>query len=89
MRALNARLKAGDIRIRQIEEMFDRLDARIYAKTKTYRYAIWNGGPPSPFFRHVVWHVLHPLDLDRMSGGRPRSSASTTSPPSRDAAATC
>jgi tRNA pseudouridine38-40 synthase len=66
MRALNARLKSGDIRIRNIEEMFDRFDARIYAKSKTYRYAIWNGGHPSPFFRHVVWHVPARLDLDRM-----------------------
>jgi|SRR6185436_579699 len=66
LRALNARLKAGDIRIRSIEEMPDRWDARIFAKGKTYRYAIWNGAPPSPFFRHVVWHVPATLDLDRM-----------------------
>lgn len=65
-RALNARLKAGDIRIRAIEEMPDRWDARIFAKSKTYRYALWNGAIPSPFFRHVVWHVAQPLDLDRM-----------------------
>ena len=65
-RALNARLKSGEIRIRSIEETFDRFDARIYAKSKTYRYAIWNGGHPSPFFRHVVWHVPARLDLDRM-----------------------
>jgi tRNA pseudouridine38-40 synthase len=66
LRALNARLKAGDIRIRSIEEMPGRWDARIYAKGKTYRYAIWNGAAPSPFLRHVVWHVPQQLDLDRM-----------------------
>jgi tRNA pseudouridine38-40 synthase len=66
LRALNARLKAGDIRIRSIEEMPDRWDARIFAKGKTYRYAIWNGGQPSPFFRHVVWHVPAAIELDRM-----------------------
>jgi tRNA pseudouridine38-40 synthase len=65
-RALNARLKSGDIRVRSIEETFDRFDARIYAQSKTYRYAIWNGAHPSPFFRHVVWHVPARLDLDRM-----------------------
>jgi tRNA pseudouridine38-40 synthase len=65
-RALNARLKSGDIRVRSIEDTFDRFDARIYAKTKTYRYAIWNGAHPSPFFRHVVWHVPARLDLDAM-----------------------
>ncbi|MDP2391255.1 MAG: tRNA pseudouridine(38-40) synthase TruA [Acidobacteriota bacterium] len=66
LKALNARLKAGDIRIRAIEETFDRFDARIFAKTKTYRYAIWNGGAPNPFIRHVVWHVPYVLDLPRM-----------------------
>lgn len=66
MRALNARLRDGDIRIRSIEETFDRFDARIYAKTKTYRYAIWNGATVSPFIRHVVWHVPARLDLTRM-----------------------
>jgi tRNA pseudouridine38-40 synthase len=67
LRALNARLKAGDIRIRSIDEMPDRWDARIFSKGKTYRYAIWSGAPPSPFFRHVVWYVPYALDLDRMS----------------------
>ena len=66
LRALNARLKAGDIRVRSIEEMPDRWDARIFAKGKTYRYAIWNGAQPSPFWRHVVWHVPHKLEIDRM-----------------------
>lgn len=65
-RALNARLKSGDIRIRRIEETFERFDARIYAKTKTYRYAIWNGAAPSPFLRHVVWHMPHRLEIERM-----------------------
>lgn len=67
LKALNSRLKAGDIRIRAIDEMPDRWDARIFAKSKTYRYAIWNGATASPFFRHVVWHVPHPLDLERMA----------------------
>jgi len=67
LKALNARLKAGDIRIRAIEETFERFDARIYAKSKTYRYAIWNGAAPSPFIRHVVWHVPYVLELQRMA----------------------
>ena len=33
LRALNARLKGGEIRIRAIEEMTDRWDARIFAKS--------------------------------------------------------
>jgi tRNA pseudouridine38-40 synthase len=67
MRALNARLRAGDIRIRSIEQACDGFDARVHAKSKTYRYAIWNGGPPSPFFRHLVWHVPAHLDLTGMA----------------------
>ena len=49
-RALNARLTA-DIRIRSIEETFAGFDARHHAKTKTYRYAIWNGSA-RPVIRH-------------------------------------
>ena len=67
MRALNARLRDGDIRIRNIEETFDGFDARTHAKSKTYRYAIWNGAVVSPFIRNVVWHVPARLDLDRMA----------------------
>ncbi|HJU44234.1 MAG TPA: tRNA pseudouridine(38-40) synthase TruA [Vicinamibacterales bacterium] len=66
MRAINARLRGGDIRVRSIEETFDRFDARTHAKSKTYRYAIWNGPTVSPFIRNVVWHVPARLDLERM-----------------------
>ena len=66
-RALNSRLTAGDIWIRAIDEMPDRWDARIFAVSKTYRYLLWNGPIPNPFFRHIVWHVPQPLDLDRMA----------------------
>ena len=71
MRALNARLREGDIRIRSIEEMFEDFDARIYAKSKTYRYALWNGAAVSPFIRNVVWHVPARLDLARMTTAVP------------------
>jgi tRNA pseudouridine38-40 synthase len=71
MRALNARLRDGDIRIRDIEETFEAFDARIYARAKTYRYAIWNGATVSPFIRHVVWHVPLRLDLTRMAAAIP------------------
>jgi tRNA pseudouridine38-40 synthase len=66
LRALNARIKGGDIRIRSIEEMPPGWSARASARSKTYRYAIWNGAHPSPFLRHVVWHVPFRLELDRM-----------------------
>ena len=66
IRALNARLP-GDIRVRHVEDTFDGFDARHDAVTKTYRYAIWNGVAPSPFLRHVVWHVMQPLDVSAMA----------------------
>jgi tRNA pseudouridine38-40 synthase len=66
LRALNARIKGGDIRIRSIEEMPLGWSARAAAKSKTYTYAIWNGSHPSPFIKHVVWHVPQRLEVDRM-----------------------
>jgi tRNA pseudouridine38-40 synthase len=66
VRALNARLP-GDIRVRHAADTFDGFDARHDAVTKTYRYAIWNGVAPSPFLRHVVWHVMQPLDVEAMA----------------------
>ncbi len=66
VRALNARLP-GDIRVRRAEDTFAGFDARHDAITKTYRYAIWNGAAPSPFFRHVVWHVPQVLNVDAMT----------------------
>jgi tRNA pseudouridine38-40 synthase len=66
VRALNARLPR-DIRVRHAEDTFGGFDARHDAVAKTYRYAIWNGAAPSPFLRHVVWHVPQPLDVDAMA----------------------
>lgn len=66
LRALNARIKAGDIRIRAVEEAPEGFSARADATSKTYRYAIWNGAHPNPFIRHVVWHVPQALDVSRM-----------------------
>ena len=65
-RALNARLKAGDIRIRSIEEMFDRFDARIYAKSRPI--ATRSGMAPRRARFSVTWSgtCRSPLDLDRM-----------------------
>jgi tRNA pseudouridine38-40 synthase len=65
VRALNTRLPA-DIRVCTAEEMAAGFDARRQAVSKTYRYAIWNGGEPGPFFHHVVWHVPFALDAEKM-----------------------
>lgn len=65
VRALNTRLP-GDIRVCAAEEMPAGFDARRHAVSKTYRYAIWTGGEPGPFFRHLVWHVPFVLDIEQM-----------------------
>lgn len=66
LRALNARIRGGDIRILSIEDAPAGFHARNHARGKTYRYAIWSGPHPSPFMRHLVWHVPHALDAGRM-----------------------
>lgn len=65
-RALNALLD-DDVRVRAVEEMPLRFNARIYATRKTYHYWIWNGRLMPPLARRTVWHVPQPLDLDAMA----------------------
>jgi len=66
IRALNAQLP-DDVRVRSIEEMPPDFHARFNARSKTYRYRIWNGSVMSPFERAYVWHVPPPsLDTDAM-----------------------
>lgn len=64
-RALNATLPA-DVRVLAVEEAPAGFDARRHARTKTYRYAIWNGRAVPPLARGLVWHVPSALDLDAM-----------------------
>ena len=66
LRALNARIRGGDIRILSIDDVPQGFHARNHTRGKTYRYAIWNGPHPSPFVRHLVWHVPQALDVPRM-----------------------
>jgi tRNA pseudouridine38-40 synthase len=46
----------------------DGFHARFDARSKTYRYRIWNASVLSPFERDYVWHVPEPaLDVDAMA----------------------
>ncbi len=40
--------------------------ARFSAKGKTYRYRIWNAAVLPPFESGRAWHVVNPLDFERM-----------------------
>ena len=65
LRALNAQLP-GAIRVLAADEAAPTFHPRFGARTKTYRYRIWNGDVISPFERRYAWHVTGALDLDAM-----------------------
>jgi tRNA pseudouridine38-40 synthase len=64
--ALNIRLP-GSIRILRAAATDESFHARFQARSKTYRYRIWNGSVLSPFDRLYAWHVPAPvLDVEAM-----------------------
>ena len=64
-KGLNA-LTPHDIMVRQVESVPDPFDARRDAKSRLYRYRIWNHPAPSAFHHRFSWHVHDPLDLTSM-----------------------
>jgi tRNA pseudouridine38-40 synthase len=64
-RALNAHLPDA-IRVLAADAVAPTFHPRFGARTKTYRYRIWNGEVISPFERHYAWHLPVALDLDAM-----------------------
>ncbi len=66
-RALNARLPP-DVRVVSAEEAAPRFHAQFNARSKSYRYRIWNADVVSPFVRRYVWHLVGALDTDAMDG---------------------
>src|SRR5678815_2005882 len=64
--AVNFRLPAA-IRVLTAVEVPATFHARFDARSKTYRYRIWNGSVLNPFERGYVWHVPGPaLDVNAM-----------------------
>ena len=63
--ALNSYLPK-DIRVKKVREVEMDFHARKSALRKVYRYLIYNGGFPSPFYRNFVWWVPFNLDPDLM-----------------------
>lgn len=65
VRAINFRLPPS-VRVLTAEPASDSFHARFDAKTKTYRYRIWNAEVLSPFERPYAWHIIDQLDVDAM-----------------------
>ncbi|MDI6775231.1 MAG: tRNA pseudouridine(38-40) synthase TruA [Verrucomicrobiota bacterium] len=65
-RALNAMLPP-DIRILSARRVPPSFHARKSAKSKEYRYFIWNAEIVPPYYRHCRAHVRKPLDVGAMA----------------------
>jgi tRNA pseudouridine38-40 synthase len=65
-RALNVTLP-DDVRVMKAEEAADGFNARFDARSKAYRYEVFNGAVVPPQIRHFVWHVPQRLDADLMN----------------------
>jgi tRNA pseudouridine38-40 synthase len=65
-RALNAHLPPA-IRVVAAEEAPAGFHPRFGARTKTYRYRLWNAEVMCPFERRYAWHVPGPLDVTAMA----------------------
>lgn len=61
VRAMNARLPLA-VRVTAAERATDEFHARFAARSKLYRYRIWNAAILCPFDRAYAWHVAGPLD---------------------------
>jgi len=66
VRALNSHLPET-VRVVAAEVVAPDFHPQFAARSKTYRYRIWNGHAVSPFERAYVWHVSGRLDVDAMA----------------------
>ncbi len=65
-RALNANLPP-DVTVRQAREVPEGFHARFSARSRAYRYWVWNAPSPTPLGRRYSYHWPRPVDLDSMS----------------------
>jgi tRNA pseudouridine38-40 synthase len=65
VRAMNVRLPDA-VRVLSAEIAPAGFHPRFSAKTKTYRYRIWNGDVLPPVERRSAWHVVGALDVGAM-----------------------
>ena len=55
-----------DIVIKELTEVDADFHARYSAKSRVYKYLIWNGDGLSTFYRRFAWHIPHPLDINKL-----------------------
>lgn len=65
VRAANARLPPA-VRVLDASEAPEEFHARFRARSKSYRYRIWNAAALSPFERAYAWHLPGRLDVAAM-----------------------
>ena len=65
LRSLNALTHDG-ISVLEMNEVPDDFSARFSAKTREYRYFIYNKKTPPVFSSNFAWHVSKPLDVSAM-----------------------
>lgn len=65
MRALNAVLPAS-VAVRWTKEVSEDFHARYSARSRSYRYTIWNDVAPSPLQARYSYHRPQPLAVDLM-----------------------
>ena len=65
LRELNRYLPA-DIGVIAVEPAPERFHARLNARSKTYRYRIWNSDEPNVFERNYLYHLHETLDVPAM-----------------------
>lgn len=66
LRALNVNLPE-DIGILELAEAVPGFHPRFDARRRSYRYNIYNHKVPHPHYRNQSWHIIRPLDLERMN----------------------
>jgi tRNA pseudouridine38-40 synthase len=66
LRALNVNLPK-DIVIQELTAAAPRFHPRFDARRRAYFYNIYNHKVPHPHYRNQSWHVIRPLNLERMN----------------------
>lgn len=61
-----------DIGIYSCRDVSERFHARLNAKTKTYRYRLWNSDAPCVFQRKFVYIDPRPIDIESMRAAASR-----------------
>jgi tRNA pseudouridine38-40 synthase len=68
VRALNARLPES-VRVLSAAEAPSTFHPQFGARSKTYRYRMWNADAMHPFERRYAWHLPGRLDIEAMRAG--------------------